>query len=83
MRIREIAAMPAETKQNDTAAPDRLIFVKRGKQTCARESAVIRIGEAQYKMLCELSADTKLSISGVAGRMLDFAAQHIEMVEAE
>lgn len=58
---------------------DKLLFSKPRRQT--DKSCVIRISAEVYNVLSDLRDETGLSVSYIANKMIEFAAEHTEVIE--
>lgn len=59
---------------------DKLIFNVPRQPKYSNKSQVIRVSKEGYNAVEEISAKTGLSNSFIASRMIEFAAEHTEVV---
>lgn len=62
---------------------EQLVFKRPRKNSSDKNSTVIRIGETAYEIIAGLSAETGKSVSYIASRMIEFAAEHTTVKDDE
>ena len=62
---------------------DKLIFVKPAPKITATTSTIIRVSGEAYNAISQIEAETGLSMSYIASKMIKFAAEHMEIREDE
>lgn len=62
---------------------DKLIFKRPKKRTSGKHGTVVRIGGDAYEIVADISAETGKSVSYIASRMIEFAAEHTRVEDEE
>lgn len=52
-------------------------------RTQGANSCIIRVGAEQYQAILDLCDDTGRSITDVSNRLIEFALEHVEIVDKE
>ena len=60
---------------------DKLIFSRPCRSTQTDKAPVIRISSEAYTLIGEIVSETGLSMSYVASKMIEYAAEHTEIVD--
>ena len=62
---------------------EKLIFKRPKKKVSKKNGAVVRISGEAYEIAAGLSAETGKSVSYIASRMIEFAAEHTRVEDDE
>lgn len=62
---------------------EKLVFKRPRRGSSDKSSTVIRIGGEAYEIIAGLSAETGKSVSYIASRMIEFAAEHTTVEDDE